>query len=357
MSTETSPDCGIPDNRRMRPHPDHPTPLSPTSATPAEAWPQARHLIVPFAHASAPGCTKALADLPLPALCALLSLWHAEARHEADDYTLTPPHEHALAQALGWPDAADGTHPWAAWQAGVTERPCAWFTPCHWSVGMEQVTLVPPDELDLRPDEADALRLALAPYAQEDGLSLLPDTPLRWRAEGEPLRDLPCASLDRVAHRRVDAWLPQAQQAPAVRDLLRLQNEAQMLFYTHPVNDARQARGALPINGFWISGAGTWSGHPATESVMLLDTLRPSALQGDWARWRQTWQALDSEVLAPWLPRTTADAPLALTLCGERGWVRYSSAAPASARRRWWHTLWPFGPRTTTHPATALSSL
>lgn len=352
MSTETSPDCGIPDNRPMRPTLDALSPPTPAALA------RARHLIVPFAHADDPACSAALAGTALPQLSALLARWPRAAGHSADAYTLTPPHEHALAQALGWPEAADGTHPWAAWQAGVADRPCAWFTPCHWSVGMEQVTLVPPEALDLRPDESAALLQALAPYALEDGWTLHLESPLHWRAEGEALRGLPCASLDRVAHRRVDPWLPQAAQAPAVRALLRLQNETQMLFYTHPVNDARQARGALPINGFWISGAGAWPGTADDAGVLLLDALRPAALQGDWTAWAQAWQTLDTEVLTPWLQGASDERPLALTLCGERGWVRHTRTAATAARRPWWHGLWPFASRAAAPtPASVLADL
>ncbi|NIC40301.1 hypothetical protein [Aquabacterium sp. A08] len=326
--------------------------------TPA-ALARARHLIVPFAHADDPACRAALAGTALLQLGALLARWHPVARHDADAYTLTPPHEHALAQALGWPAAADGTHPWAAWRAGVANRPCAWFTPCHWQVGMEQVALVPPEALDLRPDESAALLQALAPYAREDGLDLQLETPQRWRAEGESLRGLPCASLDRVAHRRVDAWLPHAGQAPQVAALLRLQNEAQMLFYTHPVNDVRQARGALPLNGFWISGAGAWPGTPDPGDTQVLDALRPAALQGDWAAWAQAWRALDAEVLTPWLQGARADRPLTLTLCGERGWVRYTSAPAPAAPRPWWQALNPWRGRRAAapSPATVLATL
>ena len=302
----------------------------------------ADHLIVPFA--SAPGCREALAATALPTLTRLLNDWTPVARHSGDEYTLTPPHEHALAQALGWPARPDGVTPWAARNAGLPGQPCAWFTPCHWSVGMEQVTLLPPDGLDLHADESEALLQALAPWAREDGLHLTLETPLRWRAEGNALRDLPCASLDRVVHRRVDAWLPRAEQAPAIPGLLRLQNEAQMLFYTHPVNDARQARGALPINGFWISGAGVWDGDAAAAPTVL-DALRAPALAGDWTAWTAAWQALDA-TLAPWAAAADQHRRQ-LTLCGERGWVRYAPAT-RTARRPWWQRLGLGRPAATT---------
>ena len=143
-------------------------------------------LIVPFASASAPPCRDVLARTALPQLTRLLNRWTLVGQHQGDEYSLTPPHEHALAQALGWRLEADGVTPWAARQAARRDRPCAWFTPCHWSVGMEQVTLLPPDGLDLREDESGALLQALAPWAQEDGLTLSMETPQRWLAEATP---------------------------------------------------------------------------------------------------------------------------------------------------------------------------
>ncbi len=316
------------------------------------------HLIIPYAHASTPECDAALADLSLPHLETLLARWQAAGHDRADEYTLSPPHERALGHALGWTDPGDGRWPWAAWQAGLPDQPCAWFTPCHWSVGMEQVTLLPPDDLDLRADESQALLDALAPWAREDGIELTLDTPQRWRATGEVLRDLPCASLDRVAHRRVDAWLPSAQQAPGAKTLLRLQNEAQMLFYTHPVHDARQARGVPPINGFWISGAGVWTGPSPTQGVTVQDALRGPALSGNWTAWRQTWVTLDRDVIGPWLNDAALPASRRLVLCGEQGWSAWQAGTtPDAPRRSWWQRLWPTSPAAHTSTAHTLAQL
>ena len=41
-----------------------------------------------------------------------------------------------------------------------------------------------------------------------------------------------------------------------VKTLTRLQNEMQMLLYTHPFNDVRDSQRKLPVNSFWISGTG-----------------------------------------------------------------------------------------------------
>lgn len=294
----------------------------PESARPQAGAQAADHLLVPCAYASAEGAAQALQTLALPHLARWLDelaptgdVWG-----DADGLAPTPPHEQALAAALGLPPE---TPPWAAWAAGVDARPCAWFTPCHWNVGMEQVTLLAPDTLRLSEADSQALLAALSPYAAEDGIDLRFETPTRWRAEGEVFRAVRCASIDRVIGRPVDLWMPDGPQAQPLR---RLQNEAQMLFYTHPVNDARSAQGLPPVNSFWIHGSGVWAPDTPTPTAPtetparpeVVESLRLAALQGDWAAWAGAWRALDADIGQRWWPRAQRGERLRLTLCGER---------------------------------------
>ena len=57
-----------------------------------------------------------------------------------------------------------------------------------------------------------------------------------------------------------------------------------MLLYTHPVNDARSARGVLPVNSFWLSGTGALPQPqpPAAERhPIVASALRDAALNED----------------------------------------------------------------------------
>ncbi|MFQ6707899.1 putative sulfate exporter family transporter, partial [Bordetella pertussis] len=54
-----------------------------------------------------------------------------------------------------------------------------------------------------------------------------------------------------VAGQRLRAWWT---QDVAMRPWRRLLNEIQMVWYEHPVNEARAARGAAPINALWLYG-------------------------------------------------------------------------------------------------------
>ena len=296
------------------------------------------HLIVPYAATSAhlPGSAGGAPALPpLPGLSRLLSLLERLELDAGDEYSLSPPHERAFARALGLSDG-DGAIPWAAWQAGVTQRPCAWFNPCHWQAGMDQVTLQPADGLELSEADSHALLEALRPWAEEDGIALQFESATRWRAEGAVFASLACASLDRVAHRRVDLWLPDAKRQPQARTLLRLQSEAQMLFYSHPVNDARAARGLPLINGFWISGCGVWDGQAIPQPTPELDQrLRLPALRGDLAGWSQAWEQIDQSAIAMLLARAEAGEPVRLTLCGERHAQTWASPARPAGASLW----------------------
>lgn len=296
------------------------------------------HLLVPYAHASDPACTAALGSSTLPHLAQLLTALAPMPQDLGTGTDWTPPHERALARALGLAPAVgpcpDGQLPWAAWATQTRGPACAWFTPCHWQAGMDQVTVQPPEGLLLDPTDEQALLNALAPFCAEDGITLTWHGPSRWLACGPVFEGVRTASLDRVAHRRPDAWLPQGAEPAATRMLLRLMNEAQMLFYTHPVSDQRQDRGLPPINGLWIHGAGRWSAdNTSGQQPKVLGTLQAPALQGDWMGWTRAWQQLDAG-LQNWVNHVQAGHPLQITLCGERHAQTWGPAQPPAPG--WW---------------------
>ncbi len=296
------------------------------------------HLLIPFAVCSADAWLPTIKALPrdstrhLGQLLQGMKLLHTEM---GDAHTLSPPHERALARAQGLITAGnpDGLIPWAAQEAAEQlqapgNQAWAWVTPCHWAMGREHATLTDPAALALREDESRALLAAMQPYFATDGISLHYLRPERWLAEGEPFRQLPTAALDRVLGRNVDAWLPDAKSA---RQLRRLQNEMQMLLYTHPLNDERAARRQLPVNSFWLSGTGAL---PASHSgarpndISMPRSLAQAVFHDDWAAYAQAWAALDAGELARLLARQRAGETVRLTLCGERGAQTLESSRP-----------------------------
>ena len=279
------------------------------------------HLVIPFAAPPGPQCQAALERLELPHLKTLLRTLtpHGELQGQAND--LSPLPDRVLSQNA----FADGLIPWAALRALALPEvalDAAWglITPCHLTVHADHIAMNDPAALRLEAQESLALLQAMAPYFLEDGLALHFLQADTWLVQGEALRGLPTASIERVRGKKIDPWMPRTETARLVR---RLQNEMQMLLYTHPINDARVARGTPMVNSFWLSGTGELPANsPPFLQATVLDALQAPAQRDDAAAWTQAWQALDGGPLADMARALgqrghSADAaPLSLTLCG-----------------------------------------
>ena len=308
------------------------------------------HIVLSHALPDGPNCKALLARPEFPALPHLHKLFTLLARSDvayAKPTDLTPLHERLAHAHL---HAADGLLPLAALaaQASGLDGSAAWglLTLCHLQAQSDHVAMREPDELELDPQESEALVQAMRAYFLEDGLRLYPYLPGQWLVCGEPLRDLPTASLERVRGQAVDAWMPQGERA---RPLRRLHNEMQMLLYTHPVNDSRAARGLAPVNAFWLSGTGslpTTIPHNPPASALHTE-LRASALGDDAWGWAQAWTALDAAHGAQWLAMAKDDTSFCISLCGTVQARSYTAQAArtqgwlARARQAWSPTPFP----------------
>jgi hypothetical protein len=278
------------------------------------------HLVIPFAAPGDPKFQAALKRLELPHFRALIRTLTPDGGLQGQSSDLSPLMERVLSQ-----DAyADGLIPWAALRAKnlslfQTNAAYGLVSPCHLEVHADHISMQDPSTLGLIEAESQALMQAMQPYFSEDGLTLHWLQADTWLVEGETLRGLATASLEQVRSQPVDRWMPRQDAAKLVR---RLQNEMQMLLYTHPINDARVARGAPMVNSFWLSGTGDLPPHSAPVlQATVLDALRAPALRDDPLGWAQAWQALDAGPLAE-LVKSLRNSPalgashIALTLCG-----------------------------------------
>lgn len=279
-------------------------------------------------NAAPPGdrCRAALAQLRLPNLQQLLGLLSPTPLVRGAATDLTPVHEHLLAASMGI-DGPDGLIPWAAHDAAHLGLPTpntvdgwAWITPCHWNVHTDHVHMDDPQALALTARDAEVLFRDMQPYFAEDGITLYAShvglSHSHWLAHGAVLADLPTASLARVAGQVVDPWMPRQPQAQSLR---RLQNEMQMLLYTHPVNDARAEFRLPSVNAFWVSGTGVLPASPPAAPTLechVRNALQLPALHDDASAWVQAWQALDETTLAHDLQRLQQGQSVQLTLCG-----------------------------------------
>lgn len=253
-------------------------------------------------------CRLAVAQLQLPHFHQLLLAMPLDSRISGLSTDLS-----TLSERIATGDRfADGLIPWAALKTGLSDS--ALITPCHLKVQADHVAMTDPAELALEDSESKALMQAMEPYFLEDGLTLQWLDAGNWLAQGPLLSEFPSASLERVRGQPVDPWIPRQAQAKTIR---RLQNEMQMLLYTHPINDARTARSALPVSSFWLSGTGslttTESSLPAMPDVEVLNQLQGPALRDDAYAWMAAWNAIDQGPLKALL----SDVQKAqISLCG-----------------------------------------
>lgn len=335
------------------------------------------HLIVPFAGVMSEAGRAAARELALPHLARALDgmalQWLAApagADPQEPELSLTPPHEHVRALAWGM-TVTDGQVPWAALEAARLGLPGAgagshagsearsdagsikaWgrLTPAHWQLGTEQITMLAPQLLALDSTASAAFLEAVRPLFETEGFELHATEAGHWLASHPVLADLPCASLDRVIGRNVDLWLPADPRARLVR---RLQNEVQMFLHTHPLNEDRERRGALPVNSFWLDGCGVApaaqgdAGLALSATVVEDDRLRAPALNEDWFAWSRAFAQLDEGPIAQAVQAAGEGQSFKLSLCGERQACTLTPRPPTAWQRL--RTAWRRPPMAAVH--------
>lgn len=128
--------------------------------------------------------------------------------------------------------------------------------PVHLQAMRDRLVMVPGEALGISRTEADALCAAL--NAQLEGrVELRAVEPERWCATLSGDARWPGEPALQIAGRSLETQPGAAHAGDA------LLTELQMLLHGHPVNEAREARGELPVNSLWLWGAG---GLPSSAS-------------------------------------------------------------------------------------------
>jgi hypothetical protein len=169
----------------------------------------------------------------------------------------------AVARQTDWPSA-----PFALLGEGTAPGDARWLhaEPVHLRPDGDRVRLADPSLLHLTQEEARALAASVDAHFG-DALHIEVIAPTRWYA--------------RFAAPPAEETVPLARVAGGVGTAsasLRwhaLMNEVQMLLHEHPVNEAREARGELPVNGLWFWGAGRLApaADPGLRAVLASNPL------------------------------------------------------------------------------------
>ncbi len=134
--------------------------------------------------------------------------------------------------------------------------PSEWWIradPVHLRADQSRLVLMDSYMLSITRAEADALVAQFNAFFSDDGWCLQAPHPERWYLRLPQDPRMRTYDVTEVLGRHIDGFLPSGAQGKRWHTIL---NEIQMLFHTSPVNQAREMRGAAPINSVWLWGGG-----------------------------------------------------------------------------------------------------
>lgn len=136
-------------------------------------------------------------------------------------------------------------------------------------------------QMQLSPEEAQALAKPLKPVFGDAGMILEVSSPDHWHVRLPPGAPTPTlAPPEQALGEDLYEHLPDGAEGRRWRVLL---NEVQVLLHQHPLNADRRARGLPPINSLWLWGGGSLPGRVRTllrgvvSNDVLLDALAKRA--------------------------------------------------------------------------------
>jgi hypothetical protein len=208
-------------------------------------------------------------ELPASTLSCLLALL-AKGRAKLDEAIFEP----SLAQAFGIETEAYAAISWLG-EGHDPEGYCWMYAdPVHFSLQRDYFSLAYPAPLVLPSDENAVLLDAINKHFSEDGLVFCIGASGRWYLRTTDAPEISTTLPAAVAGRDVRAYQPQGPDAARWK---RIMYELQMLLHQHPVNEAREARGELPVNSLWLSGQGRLPAHTKAASFACVYAQQPIA--------------------------------------------------------------------------------
>lgn len=125
--------------------------------------------------------------------------------------------------------------------------------PVHLRPERDTVVLLDNSSFNLEKHEALILAADLQPVFTAREIELEAPTNNRWYIKLKQLPEINTATIDEVVGNDIDRY-----RAKGDNKILwdQLSNEAQMSLHNCPLNDEREQRGDLPVNGVWLWGAG-----------------------------------------------------------------------------------------------------
>lgn len=144
----------------------------------------------------------------------------------------------------------------------------------HLHATRDHIVLMDPTLLSIQADEEQALRNSVTDTLDHYLGSHGEFFNSRWIYPAGDFLELQTHSPSLVSGLNMDIWMPKDTSTLGIAKKWRqLQNEIQMIWHDHPVNEARLERGELPINSVWLYGIGCLTEitpHPLLNDVQQI---------------------------------------------------------------------------------------
>jgi hypothetical protein len=296
-------------------------------------------LVLPFALPAPEFAPELSRALEAPALAALLSRTSKHSRQPFDHAVRALPHELWLADVLGLRQHGQPAFAAAAMRGyGLDPEGGTWFivNPSHIEIARSHLLMADLRHLGLTGEDSRALFESALPYFAEAGHALAYGDAHTWFMRADDWAGMDTATPDAAVGMNLTDWMPTGPRAIAYR---KLQNEVQMLWYTHPVNAERESRGQPPVNAFWpwggattdpdaaatgrrkdlalasfetpgwltalgtrkLSAPGDITHDAAPDTLLVCGNVAAPAIAADWSGWLQEMQRLEAGLFAPLL--------------------------------------------------------
>ncbi len=236
-------------------------------------------------------------------LALLVSRRRSSERIRFDDFAQSLPHEQWLSKRhQATPLQLHARH------LGISLAPGFWFllNPVHLHVASTHLVLTDYRQLNVTDEESRQLFDRAQRLCSDLNRTLVYGDASHWFLRADDWSGFTTASPDAACGHNIEIWSPRGE---AVLGWRKLQNEIQMDWFIHPVQEQRQQRGERAVNGLWMSsgtrissddvqpvGASTW--HNGISSGLAppdtaLRQLRSAALANDWGTWANIMIELD----------------------------------------------------------------
>ena len=318
-----------------------------------------------------------LRAMQTPSLAMLLTRTTSNRSTSFDAFARALPHESWFAEGAGMQD--DRACPRPASDAlrhfGLSSEDGHWFVinPVHLHIARDHLVLTDPRRIGLDESASRALFAAIEPLCRDSGHAICYGDANNWFLRADQWRDLQTATPDASCGHNIDIWMPTGSTAV---DWRKLQNEIQMHWHDHPVNQQRAESGLLPVNSVWLWGGATaatavrtpafsavfnltgWMrtvseriaenshtdtaaaeliSNPAARKLLLLDQLLEPSLGEDLGEWLHRIQTLEQEWFSPLLQGLKAGALTSCTLILTNGTARKELTVTRHSLRKFWH--------------------